>query len=359
MTARLLFGDAATGTVLGELPDAEVVAVDELGDVGALAATMPLATAARPWVSGAAAPPQLTRATLEPSRTALWLDRHGVVLWSGLAWRAHVDVEADELTISAAGWHSYFRRRRIRTTLSYAATDQYAIAAALIDAAQAVPGGDVGVDTSTVGTSGQLRDRTYPHWERATVGERLEQLAAVQGGFSWAYRTVWDGDDLVTRLVLRPPTGRATAHVFELGVNVDLLDYEVDASERADTVDAIGSGEAEDLLIRTAADPSLIGTYPLLERVISHTSVGDGTVLAGHAARDLALHRDPTERLSLAVDPDGIPRLGAYEVGDLVRVRGSRGWLDIDSLYRITSMRLDVGDQTDVTVDLIQASAFT
>lgn len=353
---RLLYADLLTNTLHGELPVESISYSDVLNAPGAIRATLPL----RPHRPDAVA--TLTEATLAPGRTALYVERDGVVLWGGILWTLDLDVDANAAVLAGEGFHSYFRRRYVRATLAFAGTDQAHIAKTLVDYAQAVPGGNLGIDTSGITAHGVPRDRTYPAYERANVGEALEQLAAVQGGFDFRYPCDWTGGGISRRLVLsHPATGRRTEHVFALGANVELLSLAIDATTLAFQVDAIGQGEGDDQLLRTAADPSALGTYPLLDDVLSHTDVSVEATLDAHAARRLARGRTPLRLPSLRAHSRTVPALGSYVVGDVVHVAGSHGLLTVDGDYRITTVAVDVDDTgaEAITLTLATLDVFT
>lgn len=336
-TYRILYGDALAHDLLGELPAESVTFTHTLNAPGAATVKMPL----RPERAGAV--PTISPSSLEEGRTALYIERDGVILWAGLLWSMDGDVGTNVLNLSAEGWLSYFHRRYVRSTLAYSATDQATIAAGLIDYAQGVAGGDLGVSTADVEATGVLRDRTYWGYERKNVGDALVELAAVRNGFDFRFETAWDAGALATRLLLTyPPEGRRTDLTFEMGSNVELLSFRRDGTARATQVDALGVGEGEDKLSATAADPSLTGIVPLLEDVVSHSDVKLTSTLLGHAERRLDRGRYSLTVPTVELRPGSQPSLGSWIVGDQCRLIGSFGLLDIDGTFRITEQRVDV-----------------
>lgn len=300
--------------------------------------------------------------TFDGSR-AVYVERDGVVLWGGLLWTAQGSVGANSLSVNGEGFWSYFRRRFIRETLTFSAStdDQMDIARALVDYAQGVAYGDIGLDTSDTNVSGVKRDRTYYGFERKNVAEAVEQLAAVDNGFDFRVDTTNASGSIVSYFrTSYPTTGRVTDHVFEVGSNVEVLDFTLDGTSVVNTVDAVGAGEGEDLLIATATDPSTLLTRPLLEAVLSHTDVREETTLTGHATLRLIRGKAAIQSLKVEVLPGSVPGLGSYVVGDRVRVRGSYGYLDVDGFFRIVTIGVAV-DSTGserVTLDLVPLEVF-
>lgn len=280
--------------------------------------------------------PTVTEATLYPRRSFVYVERDGVIVWGGMLWTLGVGVRPGTLALGAEGFHSYFRKRKLREDRSYPQVDQTLIAGDLIDYSQVQAGGDIGIDTTGVVASGVLRDRAWFGYERKNIGEAIEQLAAVSGGFDFRYQTDWIGGALVTRfLTAYPASGRPTDHVFELGTNAEVLDLDIEGKSGGWLIDAMGASPG---IEATAVDPSKIGVEPLIEEALSFSDVQEAAVLLGHAERHLARTRDPVRIPRLQVLVDAVPVLGSYAVGDIVRVVGSYGYLALDGLYRVTEV---------------------
>lgn len=367
---RLLYGPLdGTGTILGELPCIGMGYGDVLNGAGRWAATLPLdadpprlvlpAQGVGPSTPLDAELVLLDRATLAPGRTQVWFERDGVLLASGVVWTAKADPSMNTLELAGEGMHSYFWRRFIRLDTTFTAIDQLEIARTLIEDAQALGNGNIGV-TLDAATTGVLRDRTYLGTERKAVAEAIEQLAAVEGGFDFAYRPAWIAGVPTVRFVTTfPATGRITAEVFELGTNCSLLAYSEDGTSLANVVEAFGSGDGDDAVRTTAINGPLLGPYRQLEAVIAFSDVRELDTLDAHARRRLSRGAGPIRHVMLQTFPDSIPVLGSYEVGDVVTVRASHGWLDISGPFRIVSIDVNVtGGEETVKVALAGLEVF-
>lgn len=354
---RTIYAHLITGDILGELPATSFSCEWVLNSPGSYEATLPLRLA-EPYnkLTGQVLTPELS---LEEHAVGLYVERDGQIIWAGPLEGIEVDVESDTLTIHGAGYQELFRRRLIREDLSYSATEQLLIAKDLIDVAQSKPGGDLRIDTSALAAtaSGVLRDRTYRGFERATVAERLEELAAVNDGFDFRFGARWEGGAIAPYMEASyPPTGRVTDHVFALGVNVALLSYTSDLTTMVNWCDAMGSGDGQDKLTTTYVDASRLATWGLREAVESRMSVVDSSTLLGHARRRVIEGRYPNRQIHLQVYPDAVPVFGSYLDGDVVRVRGSHGYLQVDDFYRLTTRTLSVEDDGTESVDITATS---
>lgn len=329
-------------------------ALDRFGDVasdvvGADVAARRQRLQVRDWLTGTA-----------PAKTAIYVERDGVLMGGWIVWTRDYDTDARVLTLGGAELWSYFRRRRIRWTVRHTATDQLVIARSLIDRAQQSTGGNVGVITGTE-TSGRLRDRTYETFEDKPVGEAVEQLAAVIDGFDFEVTVGLESGAYVRRLRLHyPQMGRPasqTGHVFEVGRNATMRWHE-DGSRAANSVAGIGAGEGVSMLRSVQTDTALLTEgYPLLEESISLKDVSVAATLTGHTGEALADLRLPATLPTVTALADTDPAFGAYIPGDFARIRSQPGqdprWPDgLDTFARIASWTVRVPDEGPETVDI-------
>lgn len=96
-----------------------------------------------------------------------------------------VQQQGSTVTLQARGLLYYLRFMFVTADLDYQDIDQYVIAKGLIDQWQAQTFGDLGFDTSGMGTSGELRRRTYPRDELVNIGHSIEILASNVTGFDY------------------------------------------------------------------------------------------------------------------------------------------------------------------------------
>jgi hypothetical protein len=349
---RYLVGDLAPASGNGlreEIPFDTVKFSHILNRPGGFSATLPLRHT------------KATRDNLGPGRTAIHVERDGVIVWSGILWTAKASIDNATLELGGEGWWSYFRRRLVTTTQTFLAADAFLIARTLINNAQAVAGGSMGIAVGAE-TCGVLRDRTYFHYERKPVAEAVEQLAGVQNGFDFAIDVAYVGTTITKTLTLGyPRRGRITPIIFELGTNIEGLTQEVDATRQANKVDALGTGEGDTMLIATAADPSALTLYPLLEDVVTFKDVSVINTLTAHAASALTNRAQPVTRLptllAVQVNPDA--GLGNYITGDSVQVKAQVGWLGLDERMRIQgyTVTVDTEGRERVAVEFAQEEA--
>jgi hypothetical protein len=364
-----VFRNLLTNAAIAELPLTNVSFSEALNGVGELSAELalgdPRVLQAKPV------------AATEPAQTALWVDRDGVPVWAGVVWKRGYDSTARTLRLGCADLFSYFRRRFIKSTLTYAATDQLAIARGIMNYAQAVTSGSIGVVVGTE-TSGVLRDRTYFAHEAKNVGRAIEQLSAVDNGFDFSIRLSYTGGVPQAWFALHyPKRGRAavlSGHVWEYGPNTrgNILAYTwpEDGGLAANEILGFGAGEG-DLMVRGAAlEASVLGTYPLLQDTVSLKDIKDINTLMDHLRAIRDARAVPVVLPKLTVRADSDPQFGAWTVGDDANIRitdvdrfprQADGTAGLDTFRRIVGYRLQVPDgggveTVDLTLDLPQGA---
>lgn len=323
MTHRTQFlaYDLVSGTRLGEIPYVGPYTT-VLDGAGILLGTVDLGgTSSEDRIVAA----DIINAT-RPRRTVIWVDRDGQLRNAYIVWGRQIIRGTRAMVLRGASLFSYFHHRRLRVTKSYSQQDQLAIAKDLIDYAQSQPGGDIGIVTESA-SSGVLRDRKpigYDY-EAKVIGTLIEQLAAVQNGFDFDVTCAYVNDvPTATFRTYYPRRGRtadANGISFVWGRNLLDIDVSEDESDHPNTVLGIGAGEDSTQLEAPAVNTAELDQgYPLLEAAYVRKNIYEADTLADNAAADLRRRQDST-RYRLYVDPDHIlAPLGAWVVGDDVRV---------------------------------------
>lgn len=346
--------DLRTNAKLAELPLAGVSYEETLNGAGPFSATLPLTGHAAASATTKAPVAALLTSSSMPERTALYLYRDGAISGGGIIWR-RTRGKGRPAQIAGAGFWSYFRTQHLRTTASYSAADQLAIARDLVTLAQAVAGSNIGI-TMGAEVSGVARNRTYFSYELKPIAEAVEQLAAVDHGFDFAI-DIQPGPIKVLTLNY-PRRGRiagTTGVAFVDGKN--LLDYEVDedgtASARIFT--AIGSGDGADMKLATQTRNDLIDVgYPATSTVEAFKDVKEQATLDAHAIAGVNAHAVTPTYWTVTVDPDDPDGgLGTWIIGDdaLLEIpdddnfpRGADGSSGYRSYHRILAAQVSIPD---------------
>lgn len=356
---RYLFADLLTNSILAELPITGVNFTQQLNSAGTLSGHLLL--------SGVnAAGLNVANGTI-PGRTAIYVDRNGILVWGGILWGREYNSTAQTLTFSAREFLSIFERRRITTTIAYTNTDQLQIAQALVSTAQGATGGNIGLlynqDSGSSSVSGILISRTYYGYEYKQVLSAIQDLATQTNGFDFSISVYYDGSGNPTKSfnTYYPKTGTTyastsiTAPVFQFPGNMVEYIYPEDGITAANTIYALGAGSNEGKLIQTATDATkLTAGWPLLEDQANYSDITDATLLAGLASSKITATSYPPTTLRVVAPPSQSPTFGTYKVGDEIRIiiNDNRFPTGLDAIYRLVALSVTPGEDGPERVSL-------
>lgn len=338
-TYTFLCCDLRTDELLAELPLTDVSYSFELNGIGTLRGTIPYNDETL----------RLDPETASmPGRTALWVDRDGVIVWGGIIWTRQPTRGGK--TIQAAEFMSYYQRRHITETLStdtsqlsnpaYVPDGQrlyrdqrYQVWSLLVWAAHQ-PGGYIGVDTSYLsaiaGTTGVDRYATYLSTERPEIYKTIADLAAAENGFDFGIEVGWTpaANNVPPRrfkraMVWYPRRGRTYREsdlVFSKGGpdgSIISYDWPEDGTALATATHGLGGGTGLSRMAATSrADDMIAAGWPLIETVTTYNDVEELNRLQANTAAELAARQQGLVQPTFEVVADGDPQFGSYQVGD-------------------------------------------
>ena len=282
--------------------------------------------------------PKCTQTLMDPGKREIHIYRGTSLVWGGYLWYAVPSLDEMQVRFSGEGYLSRFGRRTIDSTLTYTTVDQFQIGWNLIAFTQAKTNGDLGITRGSGATSGVTRDRTYPFWERSTVLDMLQELGAVDNGFDF---------EITPNRVYNnyfPSKGSTLGTIFELGKNIDGLSYDIDASNMATEISAIGAGDGTNTCIAVAVDVTARGTFGLLQDTISVTDVKNFSTLQDHADEELRVKKGARWQPQLNVVTSD-PPFGSFSVGDTATIEASQGFIQLNNSFRIVSITVQIDDE--------------
>ena len=358
-TYRYLFADLLSNSIIGELQLTGVNFTKTLNAAGTFSASLLISDANE-------ASANIINSTV-PGRTAVYVDRNGVLIWGGVIWNREYNSTSQHLSISAREFESYFEKRRVLTTTVYNNVDQLTIAQALINTAQAATNGNIGVQVGTE-TSGVLVNRTYFSYEQKTIFAALTDLSQQSNGFDFTIGVAYDGSGNPTKkLVMKSPQGgirydatSTTAPVFEFpSGNVIEYTFQEDASQVANRLTATGAGSNEGQVqqVKLATDQLTAG-WAVLEDGVSYGDIYDANIISNLAAGKLAAVKNPPVTLQIVAPAFEDPQLGSYDVGDDIRVRiqddrfPNGNEVTGTAIYRLVALNVTPGENAGERVTL-------
>lgn len=344
---RYLFADLLTNEVIGELPLTGVNFTQQLNSIGAFDGHLLL--------SGVNAYALNVDACTTPARTAIYVDRDGVLVWGGVIWGRQYNSITQTLMLKAQEFESYFQHRVVSSTQTYAGTDQLTIAQGLVNTAQAVPNGNIGVLVGAE-TCGVVRDAIFYGYELKNVYQALLDLSRSDNGFDFRIVVAYNGGYAPSKTLQLgyPRSGTVysdtdpSALVFEFPAgNIVEYEYPEDGTTAANTVYAVGAGSNEGKLITSASDPAkLAAGWPVMETYSNYTDYTDVTLLADLAAGQVAAVSTPPTTVKIVVPPYVDPVLGSYGIGDDCRLRitDDRFPTGLNAIYRVVALNVTPGE---------------
>lgn len=337
-TYTYLFCDLRTDVLLAELPLADVQYSFELNGIGRLSGTIPYTDETLPLDPETAS---------TPGRTAVYVDRDGVLVWGGIVWTR--DQAKGGKKIQAAEFLSYFQHRYVKKTLSTDTSllinpayvdaggqrlynDQKYVFWSLIRYAQDQPGGsiNINIDGLTAPAHGITRTATYFGYERPEIYKAIAELAAADDGFDFGIEVGWTSaanNQAPTRFrkarAWYPRRGRTAAEsglVFSKGGGFGSIlsyDWPEDGTSLVTEMSGLGAGSGEARIVKTAAAQDLIDSgWPLLEGVATYDGVVDEAQVQGMTNADLEARSRADVQPTFEVSADTDPQFGSYSVGD-------------------------------------------
>lgn len=277
--------------------------------------------------------PKTNPTTLAPGKREIKVYRDGVLVWGGYLWDAQISGE--EVRFGGEGYFSRLKHRYISTTVTFTQQDQTDIAWSLINTTQSTD--DLGF-TDAHSTTGILRDRTYIGAERKFIAEAIEQLSAVEDGFDFE---ITPAKEFKTYY---PKKGQNIAVIFELGKNIRSYECQWLASNVASEITAIGEGQGDASLLSVASDVVATSEFGLLQDTRSFKDISVQSTLDKHATEELRLAKQARVIPGVQLVTQD-PPWGAYGVGDQASLRIRNGYTQINDIFRISVINVQVSNE--------------
>lgn len=323
------FHDLITNQAFAELPLSGVTITRAINAIGSLDATLAIADARV----------RNPLAFTEPVRTALYVDRDGILVWGGIVWARDYDSDSRSLHIGAAELFSYFATRYNRISISFGPVPiaRTFVARGMVEAAQDTliygAGADIGVTTLLADDTGAGTTllASYSQFANDRVDKIVSDLGGVIDGFDWAIEVGYDGagDPTKTFRAYAPHQGvpaATSALIWEYGpdtrANIVRYTWPEDGSRMANGIIGTGAGEGSFSTRTYATDTELIaGGFPLVEGTFTANDVNDLTTLEAMVAAQLEQRARPVVLPKVTVFADQDPAFGTWGIGDEALIR--------------------------------------
>lgn len=332
--------DLLTDRHIADLDLSQVTFTRRIGEAGTFQATITISNPEDAERAALVVPRFPEDLSTGPGRTVIHVYRNGAVWGSYLLTAATVSSEGrSNTTISLTGssLEEYLNWVQIRTSIApYVAVDQIDIMRDLIDRMQGEPIYDIGL-TVQAGSSGVTVDRTYLATDAASYGQRLAELADVEGGFEWMVRTMAGVGGARTREVVwgYPTLGNDDAdHVFQMPGNVTSISESIDATRGGTAWQVRGESTNDDVTDESVplmsdvayADAYLDAGWPGIDQSVDYSSVRIKETLDAYARWNANYLAGALRHVQATVWLDADSTFSPNNLGDRARLKIVNDW---------------------------------
>lgn len=294
-----------------------------------------------------------------PARTAVYVLRGADIWWGGILWTRTPQVDSRgyaKVAFQASTFESYFDHRVIYADQVFTGEDQLEIVRSLLDYAQGLNGGDIGIEYDQA-YSGVARDRTYSHYDLPNVREQIDLLSNVDNGFEWRIRAYSDETGRrVRHLQLGYPKIVTSRTDIMLSAPGQIISYDLpeDGTSMANYWQARGASTNQDA--SSDSTPLMSSQYfwptdldagwPRLDGYSDYNTVEDLATLNAHAIADVTRYRKPIIIPDVEVMMDGKTITPAL-IGTTARLRIKDLWYyeGVTLRYRIIGFKVTPPDR--------------
>lgn len=220
-----------------------------------------------------------------PGWAALYVIHNTTIVWAGVVWTRSYNSETQSLEVTAQEIMSYFAHRCITVDKTYTSKDPQFIAQDLLDWAQTISHGNIGLQIDSYAASGFSSTRKYNGYEKKTVLQAIKDLSA--GCFD--FRTYGKLDPVSGNIqphfqMGSPIMGKGydatkqTSINFMFPGNIVQYQFPEDATQGANTLYGLGYGANNTRVTATAIATNYAGgtgDWPLLEATVNYIDIGD------------------------------------------------------------------------------------
>jgi hypothetical protein len=240
------------------------------------------------------------------------------------------------MRLRGEGYFSRLRRRVIANDLVKKQKDQADIAWDLIQYSQSTHG-TFGISDSHTPT-GVLIDHVYCATDLGEVGDAITELSEMDDSFDfWITPTIKDSTNKVFKNA--SPRRGATKAVTINQDNAISADYEIDATDLANRLWGIGSGDCNPPSFEASASAS-ITNYGELHDVQQFDDLDFLPSVKAHTREELRLRKSPRRQVTVRIEERDYT-WGSFDVGDIITLASNRGFLSDSRQMRVLRMQVN------------------
>lgn len=296
--------------------------------------------------------PKVTQDLLLLGNKELYIYRAGTLVWGGELGYRKTDVAdgREGIMVTAKGFFDLLSKKIIGSAATpkiYTNTDAGQIAWDIINTVQTGTNASFGISAGSIPASVN-RDRTY---EFKNVKDAIEGLSSlnINNGFDFEI----DANKQFSVFYPRKGLDKSDL-VFEYGKNILSFSETLDATDMANEILVLGSGNGSEMITSVRdSNATTQSQYKIRQKVLSFKDVIETATLNDNGDKELALRQVQQQIISLKTKGNLEPFYGSYVVGDSVRVKINYGIISIDTLFRIYGIKVKISDEDDEDIELV------
>ena len=261
--------------------------------------------------------------------------------------RPELTSDISTVTVTAYGFLDLFKSRYIHSAaITYSATDLSQVLWNFINYTQGLSNGNVGVTMGTLATSRSITDTWQPYASSIKeiftgITERKDSI-----DFEFTYNKVFN--------TYYPGIGTDKTELrFAYPGNIRGLSLPFDATELGNVAVVRGQGNGDIQPIQTRHDTASQAVYTRWEKIDDHPQVTVTATLNDYGDELLRMYANPTAIPEITVDGTQEPYLGAYWIGDRVKLdvaAGSAFSALNNQTWKINEIDVAIGEDDDETI---------
>lgn len=311
------FCDLLTNALVDELPLYGVYFDLNLNKAGTLTGTIRLDWPYR-------TPRRILDAT-QSGRTAVYIDRDGVLVWGGIIWSRTYESDGRSAQIYAETFDSYAKVRVNLIDRLYTNIDQRNIARGAWTAMQTDANGNIGMTIPGAFPTDVPRTLQLNGFEQNYWGDIIDNLLTLDNGFDTYVQVQYlAGVPSKTLLLGWPRLGQIASNsglTFEFPGAIQKFWFPENASNAATQLHTIGKGDGAATLQGHYTDVvQLTSGYPLIEKQLSLKDFGTQALLNARTISEGLKRRVPITVPTILVYANRDPIFGSYGLGDDVQI---------------------------------------
>lgn len=258
----------------------------------------------------------------EPGRTKLYVERDGVIVWSGIVWTRTWNEQAQTLNMNLQTLESFFYVQYIESPLSYTNVDQRNIVRSLINVMQGKPGGSIALIVPTAFSNNIVRSVDFARYDGWSFGRAIEYMVKYDQGLDYTIESRWSSADIPEDVVLIADVlGRDVNQskvIFDYPGTVKNYYYPENAAKGAVSMLGFGKGEGEEMKRSSYTHQKLLDAgYPNIQQTFDNKDVSKQSVLDNQTKASAIRFKVPVVTPTIELNPD---TFGAWQMGDFVRL---------------------------------------